>query len=690
MIFFSICLVSNAQIPSPPQVERPQATVSLVAKSFGDSIVLRFAPQSVDAWLAGNQHGYIISRFKVVENNTVLSAPEKQLLTTDPLKPLSLVEIETLYSQDKYAAIVAQAIYGSTFNLNDHGSKTTLINQANELSNRYSFALFSCDVSVNAAKTHGLIYVDRDVQWDEKYVYIIRPNWADTLSVADSAAYFIAVNDTFSVPQPGGIHVNFGDRLAEISWDRKSYAHVFTAYHIERSVAGKENFVRINPQPVINPVNSPDSEVKRMMYIDSLPDNDIAYSYRVRGITPFGETGPPSESVKGKGQNIIVGVNPIMLKSDKFEGGILQLNWEFPGEYESEIEGFVVERGETADGPFTLVSDTLDPGIRSFADNRARNVNYYQVCAVSRSGNLFCTFPSLQQLPDSVPPATPAGLEALIDSSGVVNISWLPNTEHDFMSYKLYRSNHASGDYVQINSQKITDTSFTDTVTLNNLSRSVYYAVSAQDFNYNESERSESTQVIKPDTIAPVAPIIKGFKAADSYIELEWIASSSSDVDKQLLYRSTPDQQQWMLIADFPPGTEAMRYTDSLLTPGTTYGYLFLAVDLAGNESEPRPPVNIKTQLTRGGTSPEIQLVAADDGKSVRILWKARDGQSGMLSIYKCLEGGPYNLLRSLPLDTREFSDTQVKPGQRYGYRVQITDENGVRTVIGAPVYLDL
>jgi fibronectin type 3 domain-containing protein len=691
VVFSSRAII--AQIPEPPSQKAPDVTVSLIGKSFGDSIVLRLAPTSIDSWLRGNAFGYDIFRYRVVTGQHVVDKPVKELLTSQPLKPMKLEDIESIYGRDKYAAIVAQAIYGSSFNLNTHGENYNFLNMSSELSNRYSFALFACDMSIAAAKSHGLIFTDRNVEKDAKYVYSVKPHWRDTLSLADSALIFIAVADTYSVPPPIQVYTRFEDKTVEISWDRISTEHLFSAFIVERSSDGGRTFGQVNKNPLMNAVAEEESKVRRFMYVDTVPEYDREYFYRVRGITPFGELSQPSKVVSGKGKEILVGVNPMIVGSEKKEDGSVYVKWDFPEDYQGEIKGFIVEHSETAGGLFNRISDTLNSNVRSFRDIAPMDVNYYQVCAISLSGYDYCSFPSLVELPDSIPPAVPSGLEGTIDTLGIVTLTWHSNSEKDFMSYKIYRSNHPIQDFVQINNIEIRSPSFTDTVPLNNLSGKVYYAISAQDKHYNESGQCEPLKIVKPDTIPPVSPKIINYRAGMNTVEIEWIPSSSEDVVKHLIYRRISGNNEWKLLdIDQSQLSEPVTYTDSLLSNGVDYEYLILAVDETGLESQNNQSLKVRTGIPPGRSISQVtlRLNASDDGKSILIKWTGKTSGISKLLLYKSVDNEKFALFRSVLPDQKQLSDETVKTGHTYRYCIQAIDSRGIRMKISEPYTVTL
>ena len=74
------------------------------------------------------------------------------------------------------------------------------------------------------------------------------------------------------------------------------------------------------------------------IYRDSLADNNHLYYYRILGVTPFGETSPPSAIVKVKGINEIQSV-PRITSAESFDGLTMTLEWEFEPMATEVIEG---------------------------------------------------------------------------------------------------------------------------------------------------------------------------------------------------------------------------------------------------------------------------------------------------------------------------------------------------------------
>ncbi|NWF91022.1 MAG: hypothetical protein HXY50_16370 [Ignavibacteriaceae bacterium] len=86
---------------------------------------------------------------------------------------------------------------------------------------------------------------------------------------------------------------------------------------------------------------------------------------------------------------------------------------------------------------------------------------------------------------DNQPPSPPTGI-AVLNGDNVVDISWFHNYENDVAGYNVYYSYEYDGKYTMIGSTN--DNYFVDYGANNGVT--YYYAVTAYDYNNNESELS--------------------------------------------------------------------------------------------------------------------------------------------------------------------------------------------------------
>src|SRR5690606_14306047 len=97
-----------------------------------------------------------------------------------------------------------------------------------------------------------------------------------------------------------------GDKSVMLKWDFESYAEHYTSFMIERSEDDGKTFKPVSDKPITSlNEKAEESPVGSMFYIDTLADNNTEYQYRIAGVSLFGETGPYSKIVKGRGKTIL-------------------------------------------------------------------------------------------------------------------------------------------------------------------------------------------------------------------------------------------------------------------------------------------------------------------------------------------------------------------------------------------------
>jgi hypothetical protein len=98
---------------------------------------------------------------------------------------------------------------------------------------------------------------------------------------------------------------------------------------------------------------------------------------------------------------------------------------------------------------------------------------------------LFASCDELHEI-DTTPPAAPRGIRT-VSLDNAIEISWLDNTEPDVAGYQVWWSDQYDGRYTLLG--KTTDNIFTDNAARNGVT--TYYAISAYDFEGNESDLSK-------------------------------------------------------------------------------------------------------------------------------------------------------------------------------------------------------
>jgi hypothetical protein len=657
--------------------------IHMLGKAEEKAILIRIAPGSPTLWELGNKHGYMVERYTVTRGTQYLGNREKQLLTPSPLKPLPMPQWESISANNPFAELAAEALYGETFELSTNFDQDImqLYNKAKELESRFSFALFAADISTEVAQASGLYLRDTNVKKDERYLYRVYSMVPQNIIRSDTAFIYISLDDYAPLPEIKEVQVQFGDGMAMVSWDTRFVESIYSAYWIERSEDGKL-FTRVSDLPYVNMYPENVMNPGRSYKLDSIGNNKI-YHYRVLGISPFGETGPPSEVVKGEGV-IALGVSPAIRK-------VIYLNnqatvqWEFPKENESSLAGFEVERSRNTDTGYKKISPRLPADARTFQDVKPEGTNYYRVKALGKNGEAAFSFPTLHQLEDSIPPLPPTGLVGFIDTTGVVTLHWNNNSEEDLNGYRVFRSNFQNSEFSQVTREPVDTSAFIEKIPLQNLSREVYYKIQAIDTRFNPSGFSKVSKLLKPDVVPPVSPVIKSWQADHDKLWLSWAPSSSKDVANHTVkIRNITENGIWTIQ---PVGIDAKNeYRFDGLKKGT-YEVVVEATDSAGNKAVSK---KLRVNAIGGIRKPitDVKATADRTAKNVILLWKYDEPKADKILIYRSEGTGNVSLYKTIPGDSKQFMDDQVTINTKYTYYLKVVFKNGEESGFGEKVQI--
>ncbi len=679
-IVVAISFIYLVVIPSYSQ-HQPRS-IKLLAKVKSNAILLRWAPTDPSAWKIGNTNGYYVERYTIARGTTLLKKPEKVILTNEAIKPKALEQWREDASINKYSAIAAQAIYGKSFQVkvSNTNDLAQIINQSREQEQRFSFALFAADQSFATARLSALGFLDNSVKTNERYLYRVSLITGDENLKSDTALFYIGLKDSVRQTAPINLQAKFADRLVQLRWPRFAVEREYTSFVIERA-EGKGEFKRVNTLPLINTLATEETHFQAM---DSLPKNGIEYSYRIRGMDAFGDIGPESERVSGKGFKLLNATAAIKSAREKKEAMVI--NWELSGDQNS-ITGFSVERSRTVNGTFEAVNKSnLSSTTFTYTDDKPISTSYYRIKVLGENGQENFSFPYLAQLADSVPPAPPKGLRIVIDTLGVAKLTWTPNQENDLLGYRVYRSNFAKSEYSQINRDPFLQASFLDSVNINRLDSKIYYKLVAIDRRFNPSDFSEPVAVELPDIIPPLPPVIESVLSTSHGVKITWGPSASDDVLYYKLLRRQQNVTKWDTIYTINQ-SDSLQFTDRNLGAGREYLYVIIAIDKSKLKSQlssfvsgrminnlPKPPItDIKVQVDR------VE-------KSITLVWRYPERDISKFLIYRAVDNEPLTLYKTLSGDNDKMKDMNLKIGADFKFRIKAIAKEGAESALSEEI----
>jgi fibronectin type 3 domain-containing protein len=494
----------------------------------------------------------------------------------------------------------------------------------------------------------------------------------------DSSGALVGLKDYQPLPVPTVPGFICGNKSVLLSWSQQIVGSDYTSWYVEKSADNGNTYTKTTGLPVTN-ISQKDNKASTTWLTDSLKDNTTTYLYRLRGVTPFGETGPPSLPVKVKGKELLEYV-PHIRRNEVDEKGELTMTWEFEQEGNDKIKGFALNQAEKEAGPYKVVMENIPANSRVLKYDKLFPTNYFTITAVAKEGKSSLSFPVLVQPVDSTPPAAPVGVQAVIDSSGKVIISWEKNKETDMLGYKVFRTHVAGQEMSVLTDTVIFANSFRDSVNIKSLNSKVYYTVTAFDKRYNQSAFSQIITVKKPDVIPPSSPVFTEYKIVDNSVKLTWIPSGDEDVAAHILYRRNmaDSSTRWQELKVL--GIKTDHYQDIAVEPGLSYSYIIIAKDSSGLES-----TTVKPLLISIPPKPEaikvksLNATVYRDKYYLEIFWKDNLDVTAVQAyqLYKAPVGTPLSLWKVMKAGSRQSIDEQLVINTEYQYGIRVVMKDG-------------
>ena len=176
-----------------------------------------------------------------------------------------------------------------------------------------------------------------------------------------------------------------------------------------------------------------------------------------------------------------------------------------------------------------------------------------------------------------------------------------------------------------------------------------------------------------PDTQAPSVPTnLSATTQSSTQINLSWTASTDNvGVTGYRVYRGG------VQIAS--PSTTF--YSDTGLSPSTTYFYTIAAVDAAGNISSQSTSAQATTQAppppdTQAPTAPTNLTATAQSSSQINLSWTASTDNIGVMGyrVERCQGSGCSTFVQIATPSTNSYSNTGLTASTAYTYRVRAVD----------------
>ena len=676
--------------------------ISLLARTYGDSIVLRWAPEDYVSWKYLNRVGVNIYRFDA-------DNPIKVDTVAYALKPQPIEAWRAAYPQtDSIAGIAMGTLYGEGGFTQEQsksrpGTMGALLDVHDDQQFRFAVAVLTTEWRRDIADKMAMRFVDRNVKKGKKYEYIVRPTEFDSTHHITFRVGQIEVENKAYSPQK--FDLTMGDSLVGINtvrfwWENKKE---FSTFEVERRQLGDENWVRINQNPYImmRGLNEPDAD----NYIRDVVPGPGLYEYRVLGYDAFGDLTEPSHAhiVTVADINapkpadlkhvIIDRRNKKELHKDVFATFYFRKDT-----LENDLIGYKILHYNPKDSvKWRPISNDLISPRDTMATLNVTGLKTTQVvvAAYDTAHNVSYSLPHVVMFTDYKAPAAPQNFRyRILDvAKGAVELSWdVPADDVDY--YEIAYANDTTHKFMQIHNREsdlIRNTRYVDTLAVGVNQLYIYYKVRAVDYATNMGPYTPVLQVLRPSLIVPAEPHIDStWVSPDKGVTMKWICSDEAQISYHILMRRLANSSKnWDIIGMFR-ADDVRQVGNTLIVTDqpkynrkNSYEYAMKSVTHSGIESPLSLVYTVKYEGNKYFEWP-IRLFGEyiESEKQTKIVWEMMDNPPYGDDWYFCIyRKGPNDdkpkFLMSADKTERMFQDRLLSEGETAEYYVMIQYAEG-------------
>jgi len=545
---------------------------------------------------------------------------------------------------------------------------------------RLTGLLLITEFSFTAARGLAMGYIDTDIEAGKVYRYSVSlpdPFMGDTLS----AECFVDTDLEVPVAPVMGLRAFAFDNQIALSWSQNQ-GHA--GYMVEKRRSGSSTWAPASTRPIIFPTEFEN----KFMYRDSIPNYEPT-EYRVYAFDGFQRRSEPTPTLEIFGRDRTPPAAPLTITANQVHDGLIQLEWTSPPP-EPDLAGYAVLRSQNPEADYEPVHrELLPPPASTHADSVLETGTYfYRVISADTAGNVSTmSVRAMVVINDSIPPAAPVNVVSSADSTGIVTVSWNHVIENDVAGYRVYRRirTREGDELLPLTGYMLEDSIFADTLTVT-VRDHFAYAVRAVDFAGNTSDPSADTWVQLPDQLPPARPVIKDASTVDGRAWFTYV-SMSQDVEHYTVNRYIGNLRE----PDTSVRRDTTAFEDTTLEDNVQYRFEVVAVDSAGNNSQPSKAVWANHYVKETVDTPEAPKVSFNKGKKeVKVSWKfpKGSGEKGWkVVVYRRTGDGKFRQLSPLT-DAKNYTDKNV-PGGVLEYAIQYYSDSGENSEMSAAARVD-
>ncbi len=674
--------------------------IQALARTYGDSIVLRWAISSFPEWVYLNHTGYDILRHCDDEPGFSLDT-----LATG-LRPWSLQKFKAHYpdQSDSLAYMAMGALYGTgdmTAEMTNYepGSVGAFAELEQDQKTRLLAAYLPAEWRPDLAAALGLRFVDRKVKRGQTYSYYILPSRPDTTGnflIAEAqiegvknepyrrTAYDVSITD--SVTGHGAVTLSWND---DVNGTFEVYVRPY----------GTEEWTKITQRPYAPPLKF-EFDNQFIIYEHVLGKTGD-YEYAVQAHDAFGDLTEMSAPHKVHFPDMMPPVGPEITRIVIDRPG--EALWEkvyatvyfHKDSLEKDFVRYIPLYYNQRDSlkQWRLLSDQYIAPTDTMVRIDVTNVStgMMTIAAVDTAENMGYAFPRLLRVRDAKPPVAPKNLHAIPTLDGTVAVMWEMDDTLDVHYYNVLYANAPDHEFTPANHQHIFTRSFTDTIAVDLNARYIYYTVRAVDWEMNEGACSDTIRVLRPNTGVPSRAHLDSAWVDNKMIHMRWIGGGDEIISHYNVYRRAAGMKDWTLIRTLD-GDSVKAHNHVMLiddAPGGAlnqrFEYAVETVSFWDIHSELTPVFSAKLDYDKI-VPVSLQLFGdySTNDRMAKLAWEVKDVPEDVpyfFCLYRKLgNGASFRYITDVPKGTYSYSDPRLSPGETVEYYVSIRFEDGRQT----------
>jgi len=530
------------------------AKIELIARSYGDSIVLRWAPEDYVVWKYLNDVGVNVLRFTKGGDDIDTLAYA--------LKPATYEQFQTAYPDtlDSIPQMAMQLIYGGgeikpDQTENEPGTMGAWQELYDDQQMHYGMAMLAAELRPDVANMMALRFTDKSVTRGKEYEYIIQPTKEDTTGhLPIRGGYIESIKNERYTPDP--FTPQMGDSAVEhcktrIWWEELGK---YASYEIFRRTAGSgDNWTKVNSRPYVIMHN--DYDDLDCYYSDEVPEPG-EYEYKIYAHDAFGDLTDASPIHKVTFKDMMPPRSPEITYIEVDHPDTTDLMKQLTATIyfekdtmEADIRGYEIlynNENTMGDEWKKITTQTIAPTDTVVTiDVSGLTSGYITMAAYDNDGNESRSIPRYLRLTDLKAPDAPANLQAKTNNEdGTITLTWdIPADDVDY--YEVAFVNDTTHQWMLKSEDKLETAQFVDTVAMDANQRYIYYKVRAIDYSGNEGDYTETLQVLRPSNLPPSEAHLDSAWVDEQGIHMHWVAPNEAQLAYMTIYRRAEGQPYW-------------------------------------------------------------------------------------------------------------------------------------------------